>query len=429
MEIICNSTLQVLQCLSTDDPIYECGSSTIALLISRPNDLIRLAYDKLHAYPFKDVPTCWRRLYTDASISKAISQIRVYIGSFPGNALDTEHGGTDWRSEVVKTLDMAVIMTGAPLRRDIIEDLISNLQSWTVAERAIKRRKPNEADSGDFFPRTSLPLPKIGYPVARSHQLQMSQFEDHLSREELNPLVMEDALNHWPALNERPWDRPSYLLDRTFGGRRLIPVEVGRSYTDVGWGQSIITFKQFLDEYLLLNGKDIGYLAQHDLFTQIPSLRNDIAIPDYCYITPPPPVADTPLAKKKIPELEEPLLNAWLGPAGTISPLHIDPYHNILCQVVGKKYVRLYSPLESDKLYPRGVEEGGVDMGNTSKVDVGAMEDSDSDRNLHDEFPRFKGAKYVECILNEGECLYIPVGWWHYVRSVSVSFSVSFWWN
>ncbi|CAP70263.1 uncharacterized protein PODANS_3_3460, partial [Podospora anserina S mat+] len=41
----------------------------------------------------------------------------------------------------------------------------------------------------------------------------------------------------------------------------------------------------------------------------------------------------------------------------------------------------------------------------------------------------FKRLEYVDCILEPGETLYIPVGWWHYVRGLSVSFSVSFWWN
>lgn len=41
----------------------------------------------------------------------------------------------------------------------------------------------------------------------------------------------------------------------------------------------------------------------------------------------------------------------------------------------------------------------------------------------------FKKLEYLDCILDEGEVLYIPIGWWHYVRGLSVSFSVSFWWN
>uniref|UniRef100_A0A2P2L7T1 Transcription factor n=2 Tax=Rhizophora mucronata TaxID=61149 RepID=A0A2P2L7T1_RHIMU len=35
----------------------------------------------------------------------------------------------------------------------------------------------------------------------------------------------------------------------------------------------------------------------------------------------------------------------------------------------------------------------------------------------------------MDCILEEGEMLYIPPRWWHYVRSLTTSFSVSFWWG
>jgi hypothetical protein len=253
-------------------------------------------------------------------------------------------------------------------------------------------------------------------------------------------------------------------LSKTLNGRRLVPIEVGRSYVDDGWGQKIITFRDFMTEYLLKEssknsesafstpldvkqpyfqaGKGTepqdgitGYLAQHDLFTQIPSLRADITIPDYCYTAPSAPHPSSPLASKHsaMPELEEPLLNAWFGPAGTISPMHVDPYHNILAQVVGKKYVRLYAPRESEKLYARGIEDGGVDMSNTSAVDVGVLEGWDgneADREEADsKYALYREAEFVDLILEEGECLYIPVGWWHYVRSLSVSFSISFWWN
>lgn len=188
-----------------------------------------------------------------------------------------------------------------------------------------------------------------------------------------------------------------------------------------------------------------AYLAQHQLFAQLPSLRNDILIPDYCYTSPPKrhPPTETESSGLDQPELEAPLLNAWLGPPGTISPLHNDPYHNILAQVVGRKYVRLYAPRETARLVARG-KENGVEMGNTSALDVGVVEGWDCvTPSTYDEqgggeeqgmpseedVKAFKALPFVDCILGPGDALYIPIGWWHYVRGLSVSFSVSFWWN
>lgn len=42
-------------------------------------------------------------------------------------------------------------------------------------------------------------------------------------------------------------------------------------------------------------------------------------------------------------------------------------------------------------------------------------------------FPLFKDAQYEEAVLGPGDMLYIPSKHWHYVRSLSPSFSVNFW--
>jgi lysine-specific demethylase 8 len=83
--------------------------------------------------------------------------------------------------------------------------------------------------------------------------------------------------------------------------------------------------------------------------------------------------------------------------------------------VVGSKYIRLYAPDQTPKLYANT----HTLTSNTSQVDC---ENPDLTR-----FPLFSSAEYWECVLGEGATLYIPPGWWHYVRSLSVSFSVSFW--
>lgn len=409
----CGEGLKTLTLSLNNDPIEKCGQDVLKELINKPDEFIRIAHKKLHVFPFKDVDPCWRRLYTDASIAKALHVVNAHLSE--GDTKDT------WLDEAVRILDMALIMTGAPLREKMVEDFLATLQPFASNESLGRKRR--RAEPG--FPVQELREPGVNFPIARS-AMSVQAFEQHLKKPV--PIIITGALEHWPALFERPWSDPCYLISKTLGGRRLVPVELGRSYTDEGWGQKIITFGEFMDTYILgPPGDGIGYLAQHDLFAQIPSLRNDISIPDFCYTDPPPPPAGSPLAKKTSLGHVEPLLNAWFGPAGTISPLHTDPYHNILCQVVGKKYVRLYSPDQSEKLYPRGIEDG-IDMSNTSQVPIEQVEmqlEDDSDG----EFGLFAEAKYIETILNEGESLYIPVGWWHYVRSLTVSFSVSFWWN
>ena len=443
---ILESICQALHHPPESDAIHDCPPSALFLLPTRPKALIELSHTKIHSFPFSQVPLCWLRLYTDASILEAANVIRNNSLNEDGKSSHSDARdaattveGSDWIQEVVRLLDMAIIMTGAPERIDTIASVFSALQSYLedvdVESRPRKRRRMQEPPC--FVCKGSKTLPTIQRPVQVSDSMGISQFEEHL--QSARPILIRNALGHWPALEERPWKSPEYLFEKTLGGRRLVPVELGRSYTDEGWGQSIITFRQFVDQHLLQKSDDVhtsedneqkgsrmGYLAQHDLFAQIPSLRNDISVPDFCYTDPLPAAAGTPLAEKEDQpaKVEDPFLNAWFGPEGTVSPLHTDPYHNILCQVVGQKYVRLYSPFESQNLYPKGVENGVVDMSNTSQVDV------EADASMLEKmFPRFKDASYVEAVLNEGECLYIPIGWWHFVKSLSVSFSVSFWWN
>lgn len=425
----------------------------LELSIMRLDDLIALATEKFYAFPFKDVPAIWRVLFGEASLLK-VSALSMKLIAGKNDDIDV-HLLETALDEIVKTIDIALIMAGPPQplkgRTDvsqlfqILEGVNDDLSSSEPSQPSAKRQRlASSTSSSDTFPSTSCFMPPITKPIPRLAVPSFNEFEKHmhLPRDDdlgPEPVIITGTLDHWPARDERSWSNPSYLMSKTIGGRRLVPVELGRSYVDEGWGQKIIHFKDFMDQYILReqHGTDTGtgYLAQHDLFAQIPSLRQDIAIPDYCYTHATPPHASSPLAEKhsKHAVLEEPLLNAWFGPGGTISPLHVDPYHNILAQVVGKKYVRLYAPRESAKLYARGIEDGGVDMENTSALDIGVLAGWDGTKAeqlaAQNMFPLFKGAEYVDCILDEGECLYIPVGWWHYVRSLTVSFSVSFWWN
>lgn len=471
----------------TDDAIHGCGEALVGLLRRQANiirrrcghwellqrrldDVLSVCRTKFYAYPFADVPPCWMRLFTDASILAACAwAVRGSAADRDGCPWPNLHGtdGDSRLGSVVAVLDMAVIMAGAlgVRRRAWIERFLSLMQDVFSPREAAelpsrhKRRRLDVVFEDDAFPEASGFVPPVRCPIDKVLAPSMESFEKHMQQPvDLDvgprPMVIQRAIEHWPARNVRSWSKPSYLLSKTFHGCRLIPIETGRSYVDEGWGQAIITFKEFLDDYVLrdpndspgspnlspssdppFQGEKTGYLAQHDLFTQIPSLRADISVPDYCYTKASLPHHSSPLASRHAAtnKLEDPLLNAWFGPAGTISPLHTDPYHNILAQVVGTKYIRLYAPKESKKLYARGIEDGGIDMCNTSALDIGLIEGWDFTEESREDaiarHPLYFEADYVDVILEEGECLYIPLGWWHYVRSLTVSFSVSFWWN
>jgi lysine-specific demethylase 8 len=56
---------------------------------------------------------------------------------------------------------------------------------------------------------------------------------------------------------------------------------------------------------------------------------------------------------------------------------------------------------------------------------VSAVDVEAADAVAH--FPKFAHAEHTEVILGPGESLFIPAGVWHYVRSLSTAFSISFW--
>lgn len=85
---------------------------------------------------------------------------------------------------------------------------------------------------------------------------------------------------------------------------------------------------------------------------------------------------------------------------------------------MGEKYVRLYDEKYSASLYPH---EGNI-LKNTSQIDD--LENLDETK-----YPKAAQVPYWEGVLRAGQMLYIPPRCWHYIRSLSLSFSVSFWWN
>jgi len=378
------------------------------------SQLLQLAWEKLHEGHWKDVPLVWRQLYAYAALVVAIVLVRQ-------NRFD----------KALSTLDLALLMGGGPhaMPHRLWEDLhhlIRHCQTqWRHSEEAKavrhgenkeEKRTRNEGKEDDGQggedaqgddeeeeeeEEEARPSCLNLRPVQRVHRPSMEKFFREYMQKGI-PVIITGMMEGWPAMNERAWANMSYL--KSVAGPRTVPVEVGRNYLHPEWGQRLMTFAEFVDDYVCnprRKASDRGYLAQVELFELVPELRRDFGLPEYCGLG----------------ECEDIKIQAWFGPKGTISPLHEDPYHNLLAQVVGRKRIQLYSPSNNPFLYPHT----GKTLKNTSQIDV---EHPDTER-----FPLFAQAQGEELFLEAGEMLYLPPHYWHFVRSLSTSFSISFWWS
>eukprot|EP00262_Sarcandra_glabra_P008012 TRINITY_DN21182_c0_g1_i1.p1 TRINITY_DN21182_c0_g1~~TRINITY_DN21182_c0_g1_i1.p1 ORF type:complete len:421 (+),score=36.48 TRINITY_DN21182_c0_g1_i1:176-1438(+) len=358
--------------------------------IRAAEDAREMAWEQLHSGPWHAVLAIWRDAYSMACLQVAAS-----------------HYGAGELREALRVLDMGIILGGALLRTDLDSAIERILLSSPGARDSggceISSGSGGDVSNGSYEPEAEVlrVLPDKSLSSKVVEKRSSPSLENFLRDYFLSgsPVILTHCISHWPARTK--WKDIDYL--KRVAGNRTVPVEVGRNYLSTEWKQELITFSQFLErvQSTVCSSATPTYLAQHPLFDQIQDLRQDISVPDYCFAGG--------------GELQS--LNAWFGPAGTVTPLHHDPHHNLFAQVVGRKYVRLYHASISEDLYPYTESM----LSNSSQVDLDNLDVK--------EFPMAQDLDFIDCILEEGEMLYIPPKWWHYVRSLTTSFSVSFWWS
>jgi hypothetical protein len=99
----------------------------------------------------------------------------------------------------------------------------------------------------------------------------------------------------------------------------------------------------------------------------------------------------------------------WIGKSCT-TPLHHDVMNSLLCQIVGTKHFRLVSPDQFGKLDHR--------HGLQSNLSYFSW--------LSDEEAERRGIAYQDFVIHAGEALFLPVGWWHCVRTFEPSITAAF---
>lgn len=105
----------------------------------------------------------------------------------------------------------------------------------------------------------------------------------------------------------------------------------------------------------------------------------------------------------------------WLGPARTVTPLHCDYDDNIFAQIWGSKRIFLAPPHHDAFLYTR----------EANPVLFGSPFDPEAPDFVA--FPLARQAAIVEVVVEPGDMLYVPAGWYHQVRALSFSLSSNRW--
>ncbi|WKS95342.1 cupin-like domain-containing protein [Riemerella columbina] len=106
--------------------------------------------------------------------------------------------------------------------------------------------------------------------------------------------------------------------------------------------------------------------------------------------------------------------NMFFGGKGSVTFLHfdIDMAHIFHTHFNGRKHILLFDYKWKERLYQ-------------IPFATYALEDYDISNPDFEKFPALDGVEGIECYLEHGDTLFMPTGWWHWMKYLDGSFSIS----
>jgi hypothetical protein len=209
-----------------------------------------------------------------------------------------------------------------------------------------------------------------------------------------NPVIFTDLVTRWPAMERWTLD----ALEARFGDAPIRITEGREARADYDIEAAELAKETTLREYVgriraRPESNDLYMIARNkNVAGSLAGVLDDVVLPEGLFRG----------------DLREGCA-FWLGPAGTVTPLHHDTSNILFCQVLGRKRYRMIAPLEL------GVLDGARSM--YAAVDPEAPDLA--------RFPWWKEVIVRDEVIAPGEALFIPVGWWHHVRALDVSASLA----
>ncbi|MBV8486685.1 MAG: cupin-like domain-containing protein [Planctomycetaceae bacterium] len=231
--------------------------------------------------------------------------------------------------------------------------------------------------------------------VEHREKLSRDEFlRDYYSTNRL--VIITGMMDEWPA--RKKWNLE--FFESHFGDRE-IEVQMGRTASanyEVDKQKHVrkILFSQFVSMVRTSGQTNDFYLtASNDSSNKkaLPELWDDIVqIPEY------------------LDGSDRMAGYLWMGPPGTITPFHHDLTNNFMAQVIGRKRLKIVPswdiPLMSNHYHVFSSIDGRELPANPR--------------------PGFEQPQVLDCVLNAGEILFLPIGCMHFVEGLDVSVTVSF---
>jgi hypothetical protein len=216
------------------------------------------------------------------------------------------------------------------------------------------------------------------------------------------PVVMTGALDRWPALTRWSFDQL-----RARCGDALVQAQSGREGNarfeiESPLFRRTLRFAECLDAFERV---EAGGGRSNDLYiTAGNGSVNEQALAELW--------PDTRPALTEYLDAASPLANGffWCGPRGSMTPLHHDLTNNFMAQVRGRKRVWLVAPEETPSLANH--------LHCYSEIDLSAVD--------YARFPAMRDVRVLEVVLEPGQLLFIPIGWWHQVEGLDATITMTF---
>jgi Family of unknown function (DUF6065)/Cupin-like domain len=294
------------------------------------------------------------------------------------------------RDSILKTMVAGLIV---PTQASAEIDLAKSSPYLQGVERACNRLRKREWLLGAY--RKLNRLHPQGHEILRRHRLSRGEFLERYYCAN-RPVIITGMMDDWPALKKWSLD---YFAEK-FGARE-VDVQFGRDASgkfeeEREKFRRKMAFSEYIEKVRTAGVTNDFYITANNNSANkaaLPELWDDIVqIPEYLN------------GRSSLDGF------FWFGPAGTITPFHHDLTNNFMAQVMGCKRIRLAPSWDMPLM--RNLRDVYCDV--------------DGRETPPAPHPDPGEPQILECRLEPGEILFLPVGCLHYVEALDISATVSF---